>query len=124
LSSNYCPGRRNKPAPLRKRAILVALFRRLHCPFCRREIVRLSTTQKSLTQEGVDTVAIVNTPLAGAAVLPVPADADRAAADPDVNTHHAFGLQEVQVLPDDADPTKVHWPQTTTIARLSQETTL
>jgi len=108
-----------------KGPFLVALFRGLHCPFCRRQIARLSSTQKTLASEGVDTVAVVNTPL------------DRArlyfqyrptrivlAADPDVRTHHAFGLTETKVLPDDADPNEVHWPQTTTIARFTELTTL
>jgi len=108
-----------------KAPVLVALFRGLHCPFCRRQITRLSATQGTLASEGVDTVAVVNTPL------------DRArqyfqyrpmrialAADPDVHTHHAFGLFEAQVLPDDADPNDVHWPATTTIARFAEATTL
>src|SRR5262245_22215905 len=44
-----------------KRPVLVALFRGLHCPFCRRQIALLSTTQQSLGREGVDTLAVVNT---------------------------------------------------------------
>lgn len=108
-----------------RQPVLVALFRGLHCPFCRRQIVRLSATQAALASEGVDTVAVVNTPLERArqyfqyrptrVVL---------AADPDVRTHRAFGLFEPQLLPDDADPKDVRWPETVTIARFAERTTL
>ena len=36
-----------------KRAVLIGLYRGLHCPFCRRQITRLSATQKLLTQVGL-----------------------------------------------------------------------
>lgn len=107
-----------------RQAVLVALFRGLHCPFCRRQIARLSATQDALAREGVDTVAVVNTPLERArqyfqyrptkVVL---------AADPEVRTHHAYGLFEAKVLPDGADPKDVRWPQTTTIAHFAARTT-
>jgi len=106
-----------------KGPVLIALFRGLHCPFCRRQIARLAATQESLAREGVDTVAVVNTPLERArqyfqyrptkVVL---------AADPDVRTHHAFGLFEAKVLPDDTDPKNVRWPETTTIAHFAEAT--
>ena len=108
-----------------KGPVLVALFRGLHCPFCRRQIVRLSATQETLAGEGVDTVAIVNTPLERARqYFRYRPTRILLAADPDVHTHHAFGLFEAQVLPDDADPNDVHWPETTTIARFTESTTL
>jgi len=108
-----------------KGPFLVALFRGLHCPFCRRQIARLSATQKSLASEGVDTVAVVNTPLERARLyFQYRPTQILLAADPDVRTHHAFGLIETKVLPDDADPSEVHWPHTTTIARFAELTTL
>jgi len=108
-----------------KGPVLVALFRGLHCPFCRRQIARLSATQKSLASEGVDTVAVVNTPLERARLyFQYRPTQIVLAADPDVRTHHAFGLSETKVLPDDADPSEVHWPETTTIARFAELTTL
>jgi len=108
-----------------KGPFLVALFRGLHCPFCRRQIARLSATQKSLASEGVDTVAVVNTPLERARLYFRYHPTQMVlAADPDVRTHHAFGLFETKVLPDDADPDEVHWPQTTTIARFTELTTV
>lgn len=105
--------------------VLVALFRGLHCPFCRRQIVHLSATHDSLASEGVDTLAIVNTPLERARqYFQYRPTRIVLAADPDVRTHHAFGLFESRVLPDDADPKDVHWPETTTIARFTELTTL
>jgi hypothetical protein len=44
-------------------AVMVGLFRGLHCPFCRRHIARLDLARDKLAQEGVATVAVVNTQL-------------------------------------------------------------
>lgn len=108
-----------------RQPVLVALFRGLHCPFCRRQIVRLSATQAALAGEGVDTVAVVNTPLERARqYFQYRPTRVLLAADPDIRTHQAFGLFEAQVLPDDADPKDVQWPATTTIARFAERTTL
>jgi peroxiredoxin len=95
-----------------KGAVLIGLFRGLHCPFCRRQITQLAITRNKLEREGVETLAIVNTP------------AERArqyfqyrptrvllAADPDVRTHRAFGLPAVEIVPDDTDPATLQWPQ-------------
>src|SRR5262249_41365519 len=83
-----------------KGAVLIGLFRGLHCPFCRRQIMKLGITSDKLQREGVETLAIVNSP------------AERArqyfqyrptrvllAADPDVQTHRAFGLPLLQIVP-------------------------
>ena len=107
-----------------KTPFLVALFRGLHCPFCRRQIARLSATQQALASEGVATLAVVNTPLERARLyFRYRPTRMVLAADPEVLTHHAFGLFEAKVLPDDADPDEVHWPETTTIARFAEATT-
>src|SRR5258706_11433468 len=86
-----------------KGPVLVALFRGLHCPFCRRQIANLAATRNRLAQEGVETLAIVNTPAPRARQYfqyrPTPVVL---AADPDVQTHRAFGLGETAMLPDDA----------------------
>ena len=88
-----------------KGSVLVALFRGLHCPFCRRQIAGLAATRERLAREGVETVAVVNTPAQRARQYfqyrPTPVVL---AADPDVQTHLAFGLGETEVLPDDTDP--------------------
>jgi len=101
-----------------KGAVLVGLFRGLHCPFCRRQVTQLGMTRDKLAREGVETLAIVNTP------------ADRArqyfqyrptrvllAADPDVRTHRAFGLPEIGIVPDDTSPSELQWPQRITMAK-------
>lgn len=100
-----------------KSPVLVGLFRGLHCPFCRRQVAQLGLTREKLTDEGVETLAIVNT------------QAERArqyfqyrptrvllAADPDVRTHRAFGLPEIGFVPDDTSPSELRWPQRTTMA--------
>ena len=97
-------------------AVLVGLFRGLHCPFCRRQIVQLGTTRQKLEAIGVDTVAVVNTP------------ADRArlyfkhrptriliASDPDAATHRDFGLPAFSIVRDEAS---AHWPERATIGQL------
>jgi peroxiredoxin len=71
--------------------LLLALFRGLYCPFCRRSIAQLTLTAGKLEALGVETLAVVAT------------DADRArryfryrptrlplAADPELATHRAF----------------------------------
>jgi peroxiredoxin len=101
-----------------KGSVLVGLFRGLHCPFCRRQVVQLGLTRDKLAREGVETVAIVNTP------------AERArqyfqyrptrvllAADPDVRTHRAFGLPKIGFVADGTDPAELHWPERTTMAQ-------
>ena len=42
--------------------LLIGLFRGLHCPFCRRQVVQLGAVQDRLRPLGVETVAVVNTP--------------------------------------------------------------
>jgi peroxiredoxin len=101
-----------------KGSVLVALFRGLHCPFCRRQIASLAATREKLAREGVETLAVVNTPAQRARQYfqyrPTPVVL---AADPDVQTHLAFGLGETEVLPDDTDPHLLHWPQSATMAQ-------
>ena len=67
----------------------------------------------------METLAIVNTPAPRARQYfqyrPTPVVL---AADPDVQTHRAFGLRETALLPDDTDPRQVHWPQSATMAQL------
>jgi peroxiredoxin len=99
-----------------KGAVLIGLFRGLHCPFCRRQVVQLGVTRDKLANAGVETVAIVNTP------------ADRArqyfryrptrvllAADPEVRTHQAFGLPKAGFVAEDTNPAELQWPTRTTL---------
>jgi peroxiredoxin len=97
--------------------VLVGLFRGLHCPFCRRQVVQLGTTQEKLKAVGVETVAVVNTP------------PDRArlyfryrparvllAADPEAATHRAFRLPAIALIEDES---ATAWPLTATMAQLT-----
>ena len=71
--------------------VLVAMFRGLHCPFCRRQLVQLGTTQDKLKAVGVETMAVVNTPLERAQLYFKYRPARvLLAADPDAKTHQAF----------------------------------
>jgi peroxiredoxin len=101
-----------------KGPVLIGLFRGLHCPFCRRQVTQLGITRDRLAREGVETLAIVNTP------------ADRArqyfqyrptrvllAADPEVQTHRAFGLPKLEFVPDETPPSQLHWPDRATMAQ-------
>lgn len=100
-----------------KGGVYVALFRGLHCPFCRRQIAGLAGMREKLAPEGVEVLAVVNTAPERARQYfqyrPTPVVL---AADPNVATHRAFGLRETEVLPDDTDARDLQWPRTTTIA--------
>ena len=48
---------------LRGRPFLIGFFRGLHCPFCRRQIVQLGAVQPALRAVGVETLAVINTPV-------------------------------------------------------------
>jgi peroxiredoxin len=100
-----------------KGGVYVALFRGLHCPFCRRQIAGLAGIREKLAPEGVEVLAVVNTSPERARQYfqyrPTPVVL---AADPDVQTHRAFGLRETEVLPDDTDARELQWPKTTTFA--------
>jgi len=102
-----------------KGSVLVALFRGLHCPFCRRQIASLAATRDRLALEGTEVLAVVNTPAERARqYFQYRPTSIVLAADPDVQTHRAFGLREAEVLPDDTDPRDVHWPDSVTFAQL------
>jgi hypothetical protein len=77
-------------------AVLLALFRGLHCPFCRRQIFQLSGLQEALQRRGVTTVAVVNTPRERAAMyFRYHPTAVLLLADPDAHTHQLFGVPSV-----------------------------
>lgn len=102
-----------------KSPVMVGLFRGLHCPFCRRHIARLAMVRDKLAQEGVATVAVVNTQLERARqYFQYRPTRMELATDPEVNTHRAFGVVQFAVLPDSTDPRELHWPQSVTFAQL------
>ena len=81
-----------------RRAVFLALFVGLYCPFCRRSIARLGGLRDKLEAAGVETLGVVATELDNARLyfkyrpskLPL-------AADPEFRTHRAYGLQKMQV---------------------------
>jgi len=97
--------------------VLVGLFRGLHCPFCRRQVVQMGLTCEKLAAEGVETLAIVNTQEERARqYFQYRPTRVLLAADADVRTHQAFGLPKIGFLPDDTSPSELQWPQRTTMA--------
>ena len=84
--------------------VLVALFRGLHCPFCRRQLVQLGTTQDKLKAVGVETMAVVNTPLERARLYFKYRPARvLLAADPDAATHRAFRVPAGSVIENESE---------------------
>jgi peroxiredoxin len=81
--------------------VLLALFRGLYCPFCRRAIAQLGITRDKLRGMGVETLGVVATKTENARLyfrhrpsrLPLAADAELA-------THRAYGLPKTPVTPD------------------------
>jgi peroxiredoxin len=74
--------------------VLVGLFRGLHCPFCRRHIAAMARLDPALRERGVETFAVVNTPIERAKLYfrYHPQPNLLAAADPERASHRAFGL--------------------------------
>jgi peroxiredoxin len=81
--------------------VLLAMFRGLYCPFCRRAIAQLGVTTEKLKAVGVETLAIVATSPENARLYfrfrPTRAPL---AADPELITHRAFGLPRPAVTPE------------------------
>lgn len=84
-----------------KSPVLLALFRGLWCPFCRRAIAQLGMAREKLQALGVETLGIVAT---------TPENARRyvrfrptrlpLAADPELSTHRSYGLPKPPVTPE------------------------
>lgn len=83
-----------------KSAVLLGLFRGLHCPFCRRQVFQLDLSHDKLQAAGVQVISVINTPV------------DRArlyfkhhrvrsllAADADATAHRAFGVPAFAIAP-------------------------
>jgi peroxiredoxin len=95
--------------------VLVALFRGLHCPFCRRHIVQLGATQDKLKEMGVETVAVVNTPPERARLYFKYRPAKvLLGADPEAATHQAFRLPAGVIVEDES---AASWPQSVTMGQ-------
>jgi peroxiredoxin len=81
-----------------QKPLLIGLFRGLHCPFCRRHIAAQSQIDRDLREKGVESIAVVNTPIERARLYfryrPMPGLL--AASDPERNSHRAFGLPNLE----------------------------
>jgi peroxiredoxin len=76
-----------------KSAVFLALFIGLWCPFCRRAIAQMSTTEPKLKALGVETLGVVATKPENARLyFKFRPSKLRMAADPDLTTHRAYGL--------------------------------
>ncbi|CAN7346901.1 redoxin domain-containing protein [Pararhizobium sp. LjRoot238] len=102
---------------LRGRAFLIGFFRGLHCPFCRRQLGQLASLQPTMRAAGVETLAVINTPVERARLYfryqPTPVTL---LCDPDCHTHRAFGVPRGEFLPDGScEPPE--WPYRATMAQ-------
>ena len=96
--------------------VLIAMFRGLHCPFCRRQLVQLGTTQDKLKAMGVETMAVVNTPLERARLYFKYRPARvLLAADPEATAHRAFRVPAGVIV---EDASAASWPQSVTMGQL------
>ena len=84
-----------------KTPLFLALLAGLWCPFCRRAIAQVATTEQPLKAAGVDTLAIVATPPENARLyFKFRPTRLRLAADPELTTHRAFGLPKPAPTPE------------------------
>jgi len=82
-----------------KRAVMIAFFRGLHCPFCRRQAEQLSRVAPELAKAGVETLAIFNTvPERARLYFRYHPNASTVLADPDCTTHRAFGIPTITFI--------------------------
>ena len=104
-------------ADLSGRPFLIGFFRGLHCPFCRRQVEQLAGVQPTLLAAGVETVAVINTPVERARLYfrhrPTPVTL---LCDPDCRTHRAYGVPHAEFLPDGSSE-QPEWPYTATMAQ-------
>ncbi|MBI4011514.1 MAG: redoxin domain-containing protein [Candidatus Rokubacteria bacterium] len=81
--------------------LLLALFRGLYCPFCRRAIAHLGMTREKLRAAGVETLAVVSTQLDRARLYfryrPTPLPL---AADPELTMLRAFRVPRPEPTPE------------------------
>jgi peroxiredoxin len=83
-----------------KSPIYLALFRGLYCSFCRRHIVMLGSIADKLQAVGVQTVGVVATePERAQFYFRFRPPRMAMGADPELLTHHAYGLPNVPLTP-------------------------
>ncbi|MEP6723156.1 MAG: redoxin domain-containing protein [Variovorax sp.] len=104
-------------AGLRGRPFLIGFFRGLHCPFCRRQVIQLGGVQPALHAAGIETLAVINTPVERARLYfryrPTPV---MLLSDPDCRTHRAFGVPHIEFLPTGSGE-RPEWPYSASMAQ-------
>lgn len=84
-----------------KSPLLLAIFRGVYCPFCRRAITKMGSIREKLKAVGVETLGIVATNPQHARLYfrfrPAPLPL---AADPELITHWAYGLPRPAMTPE------------------------
>ena len=84
-----------------KSPLLLAMFRGLWCPFCRRAIAQMGVTRQKLQSLGVETLGIVaTTPENARLYFKYRPTRVPLAADPELITHRAYGLPKPPVTPE------------------------
>lgn len=80
-----------------KAPVLLALFRGLYCPFCRRQMAQLSPAADRLRALGVETIGVVATaPERARLYFRLNRSRFPLGADPELTTHRAYGLPQVE----------------------------
>jgi len=84
-----------------KAPLFLSLFVGLWCPFCRRAIAQIGTTEPALKASGVETLGVVATPPENARLyFKFRPTRYRLAADPELTTHRAFGVPRPDPTPE------------------------
>ena len=84
-----------------KSPLLLAMFRGLWCPFCRRAIAQMGVTRQKLQAIGVETLGVVaTTPENARLYFKYRPTRVPLAADPELITHRSFGLPKPAVTPE------------------------
>lgn len=84
-----------------KSPVFLALMLGLWCPFCRRQIARMGTTESKLKAEGVETLCVVATSPENAQLyFKFRPTKVRLAADPALTTHRAYGVPRPPMTPE------------------------
>ena len=81
--------------------LFLALFVGLWCPFCRRAIAQMATTEQALKGSGVETLGVVATSPENARLyFKFRPTRFRLAADPGLTTHRAYGVPKPVPTPE------------------------
>ena len=84
-----------------KSPVFLALMLGLWCPFCRRSIAKINSTEGKLKAQGVETLCVVATPPENARLyFKFRPTKLRLGADPELTTHRAYGVPKPEVTPE------------------------